>query len=71
MRAADPLISFVNNRCLRIVTSVLKEEDVDVADVDKVVMASGSTRTSILRTKVFAFSNGKVSLYPYTCKVPR
>lgn len=47
-------------RCLRIVSNVLREADVEAADVDEVVMVGGSTRIPILRAKVSDLFHGKV-----------
>lgn len=41
-------------------SNVLREAEVEIADVDEVVMVGGSTRIPILRTKVSDFFLGKV-----------
>lgn len=50
-------------RCLRIVNSVLKEAEVDVAEVDEVIMVGGSTRIPILRSKISECFNDKVCAF--------
>ncbi|RQM10888.1 hypothetical protein DD237_008468 [Peronospora effusa] len=46
-------------RCLRIVSSVLKEAEVETTDIDEVILVGGSTRIPILRTKISETFDGK------------
>ncbi|KAL4172506.1 hypothetical protein KRP22_007670 [Phytophthora ramorum] len=46
-------------KCLRIVSSVLKEAEMEAADIDEVILVGGSTRIPILRTKISEAFNGK------------
>ncbi|TDH71186.1 hypothetical protein CCR75_007346 [Bremia lactucae] len=46
-------------KCLRIVSTLLKEAHVEAADMDEVVLVGGSTRIPILRSKVSAAFNHK------------
>lgn len=43
--------------------SVLKEAEVEVADIDEVILVGGSTRIPILRTKVSEAFDGKVRYF--------
>lgn len=46
-------------KCLRIVTSVLKEAEVEPSDIDEVILVGGSTRIPILRSKISEAFHGK------------
>lgn len=48
------------HRCLRIVSSVLKEAEVAVEDVDEVILVGGSTRIPVLRSKISELFHDKV-----------
>ncbi|RLN47238.1 hypothetical protein BBJ29_004870 [Phytophthora kernoviae] len=58
-RKFEQLCDPIWKKCLRIVTSVLKEADVEHADIDEVILVGGSTRIPILRTKVSEVFQGK------------
>ncbi|OWY95124.1 Heat shock protein70 [Phytophthora megakarya] len=47
-------------KCLRIVSNVLKEAEVEAGDIDEVILVGGSTRIPILRTKISEAFDGKV-----------
>ncbi|KAG7377207.1 hypothetical protein PHYPSEUDO_012024 [Phytophthora pseudosyringae] len=58
-RKFEQLCDPIWKKCLRIVSSVLKEAEVDAADIDEVILVGGSTRIPILRSKVSEAFNGK------------
>ncbi|KAG7402214.1 hypothetical protein PHYBOEH_003473 [Phytophthora boehmeriae] len=58
-RKFEQLCDPIWKKCLRIVTSVLKEADVELADIDEVILVGGSTRIPILRSKISEAFHGK------------
>ncbi|KAG1697305.1 hypothetical protein DVH05_016589 [Phytophthora capsici] len=58
-RKFEQLCDPIWKKCLRIVSSVLKEAQVEAADIDEVILVGGSTRIPILRTKISDAFNGK------------
>ncbi|KAG6594328.1 Hsp70-like protein [Phytophthora cinnamomi] len=58
-RKFEQLCDPIWKKCLRIVSSVLKEAEVEAADIDEVILVGGSTRIPILRTKISEAFDGK------------
>ncbi|CAI5729652.1 unnamed protein product [Peronospora destructor] len=58
-RKFEELCDPIWKRCLRIVSSVLKEAEVETADIDEVILVGGSTRIPILRAKITEAFDGK------------
>ncbi|CAH0487713.1 unnamed protein product [Peronospora farinosa] len=58
-RKFEELCDPIWKKCLRIVSSVLKEAEVETTDIDEVILVGGSTRIPILRTKISETFDGK------------
>ncbi|CAH0514674.1 unnamed protein product [Peronospora belbahrii] len=56
-RLCDPIWK----KCLRIVSSVLKEAEVKNADIDEVILVGGSTQIPILRAMILEAFDGKLT----------
>ncbi|CEG46282.1 glucose-regulated protein [Plasmopara halstedii] len=58
-RKFEQLCDPIWKKCLRIMSSVLKEAQVDAADMDEVILVGGSTRIPCLRSKISKAFHGK------------
>ncbi|KAE9357048.1 Heat shock cognate protein 1 [Phytophthora rubi] len=58
-RKFEQLCDPIWKKCIRIVSSVLKEAEVEAVDIDEVILVGGSTRIPILRSKISEAFDGK------------